>query len=370
VLGERQISNKELSIVLEAPRKVSHKYFDIPSIGSEEMLLEVEAVSICGSDAERYVGVRFGGPLASPLPIIMGHELVGRVGEIGQEASKFYGVKQSDRVIVEPYILCGRCRYCLTGYYQLCVRMRCYGINISCNEPPHLWGAYGQYMYVASNSRVHKIASNVPKEEACLASTIGNGIRWIGTKGDVQSGDTVLVVGPGPQGLATVAVADHIGADKIILAGTSVDKSRLQLSREFGADYTVNVDEENLVDRVKDITSGEMVDVAVFTTGSTRAMSEATRLVKPLGTCVIPGLTGGKTVPMITDEIVTKELRIVGGLGQSWNVEAAISLLEKQKYPVKKMATHILPLEEADRGLKLAANEIEGEEPIKVVLTP
>ena len=359
-----------MSVVLESPRKVKPQQFDIPKIRQEDMLLEIEAVSVCGSDAERYVGVKFGGPLATPFPIIMGHELVGRVHQIGKEASENYGLKLGDRVVVEPYIPCGRCRYCLTGSYPLCVRNRCYGVNISCREPPHLWGAYGQYMYVAPNSRVHKISSRVPKEEACLASVIGNGFRWVCTKGNVQAGDTVLIVGPGSQGLATVMVADHVGAGKIIIAGTSADKKRLQLSQEFGSDYTINVDEKNLIESVAGITSGEMSDVAIFTTGAVKAISEAPRLVKALGTVVIPGLTGGKTVPIVTDEIVTKELKIVGGLGQAWNVEAAVKLLEEQKYPVRKMATHTLPLEDADKGLRLAANEIEGEDPIKVVLTP
>jgi threonine dehydrogenase-like Zn-dependent dehydrogenase len=369
-LEESKTSSRELSVVLEAPRKIVLQHFELPSIGQEEMLLKIEAVSICGSDAERYIGTKFGGPLVTPFPIIMGHELVGKVHQVGRDASEYYRVKTGDRVVVEPYIPCGRCRYCLTGNYPLCTKNRCYGVNISCKEPPHLWGAYGEYMYVAPNSRVHKISTDVPKEEACLASVIGNGLRWVSTKGNVQPGDTVVVVGPGSQGLATVMVADHAGAGKIILAGTSVDKRRLQLGLEFGADHTVNVDEKNLIETVAEITSGEMSDVVIFTTGSVKAISEATKLVRPLGTCVIPGLTGGKTVPIPTDEIVTKELRIVGGLGQAWNVEAAVKLLEEQKYPVKKMATHVLPLEEADKGLRLAANEIEGEEPIKVVLTP
>jgi threonine dehydrogenase-like Zn-dependent dehydrogenase len=362
--------SKELSIVLENPRRVKPEYFDLPSIGSKDMLLKIEAVSICGSDAERYIGVKFGGPLATPFPIIMGHELVGQVHEVGQDAADYYKLNIGERVVVEPYIPCGKCRYCLTGHYPLCTGNRCYGVNISCKDPPHLWGAYGQYMYVAPHSRVHKVSPKVPVEEACLSSVIGNGVRWVSTKGKVQPGETVVVIGPGSQGLATVMVADHIGAGQIILAGTSIDKARLELGEEFGADYTVNVEERNLEDSVSDLTSGEMADVVILTTGAVKAIANSTKLIKSLGTIVLPGLTGGKTVPIPTDEIVTKELEILGGLGQAWNVEAAISLLEKQKYPVKKMATHILPLEEAERGLKLAANEIEGEAPIKVVLTP
>ncbi len=362
--------SKESSIVLEAPRKVKSQHFDLPSIGSQEMLLKIEAVSICGSDAERYIGVKFTGPLATPFPIIMGHELVGQVHEVGQEASEYYKVKVGERVVVEPYIPCSKCKYCLTGHYPLCINNRCYGLNISCKEPPHLWGAYGQYMYVAPHSRVHKISPKVPAVEACLSSVIGNGVRWASTKGNIKPGETVLIIGPGSQGLATVMVADNVGAGQIILAGTSVDKDRLELGREFGANYTVNVDEVNLQDSVSDFTSGDMADVVILTTGAVKAIANSTKLVKSLGTIVLPGLTGGKTAPIPTDDIVTKELKILGGLGQAWNVEAAIKLLEKQKYPVNKMATHILPLEEAERGLKLAANEIEGEAPIKVVLTP
>lgn len=304
-----------------------------------------------------------------PLPLIMGHELVGRVEEIGEKAPSEYRVKIGDRVVVEPYIPCGRCRYCLRGYYQLCENRRAYGA-ISCKEPPYLWGAYGEYMYVAPGSRVRKISEDVPLEAAVMANVIGNGVRWVCEKGKVGIGDTVIILGPGAQGLASTIVAKYRGAGIIILAGLARDKRRLELGREFGADHVINVEEEDPIDRVREITNCRMADVVIACVGSPSAIKLGLDLLRPLGTYVIIGNTGGKEVPFITDKIVWKELTIVGGLGQALNVEAAIKLIETRKYPIEKMITHKFSLREIDKALKVAGFHIMGELPIKVMVKP
>lgn len=361
---------KEQSAVLEKPRKISIEEFPIPSVKKEGLLLRVEAVGICGSDVERYIGTKFGGTFKTPFPIIMGHEVVGNIVDANKKHLKKYGIEIGERVVIEPYILCCECNYCLTGYYQLCKNMRCYGINISCKKPPHLWGAYGQYMYVAPNSRIHKISNNVSKEAACLSSIIGNGVRWVCTKGKVQSGDSVVIIGPGTQGLASVLVADHVGASEICLIGTSKDRKRLEIGKSLGATECFTVEDDDIIKRVKETTANEFADVAICCVGSPKAIGMALDLVKPLGTIVLVGLTGNKRTNLLTDKIVTNEIQIFGGLGQSWNVEAAIKLLESNKYPIRKMVTHSFTLKEAEKALKISAYEVAGEEPIKSIIVP
>ena len=361
---------KEQSAVLEKPRKISIKEFPIPSVKKEGLLLRVEAVGVCGSDVERYIGTKFGGTFKTPFPIIMGHEVVGNIADANTKKLKKSYLEIGDRVVVEPNILCCECNYCLTGYYQLCKNMRCYGINISCNEPPHLWGAYGQYMYVAPNSRIHRISKDVPKEAACLSSIIGNGIRWVCTKGKVQPGDSVIIIGPGTQGLASVLVSDHVGASKICLIGTPKDRKRLEIGRTLGATDCIVFEEEDVVDRVREITDNKFADVVICCVGSPKAIRMGFDLVKPLGTFVLVGLTGNEKSGLFTDKIVTNELKVLGGLGQSWNVEAAIKLLESNKYPIKKMVTHSFPLNDSEKALKTSAYEVAGEEPIKSIIVP
>lgn len=361
---------KEQSAVLEKPRKISIKEFPIPSVKKEGLLLRVEAVGVCGSDVERYVGTKFGGTFKTPFPIIMGHEVVGRIADANKKNLQKLKLKIGDRVVIEPYILCCECNYCLTGYYQLCRNMKCYGINISCKEIPYLWGAYGQYMYVAPNSRIHKISNDVPREAACLSSIIGNGIRWVCTKGKVQPNYSVVVIGPGTQGLAAILAANHVGASNIALIGTTKDKKRLEIGKTFGAKYCILIEENNVIGKISEITEGEFADVVICCVGSPNAIKMSLNLVKPLGKIVFVGLTGNKKTDLLTDKIVTNELQIFGGLGQSWNVEAAVKLIESRKYPIEKMATHTFPLENTDEALKTSAYEVPGEEPIKSIIVP
>ncbi|MCW4033270.1 MAG: zinc-binding dehydrogenase [Candidatus Bathyarchaeota archaeon] len=362
--------SKEISAVLESQRKVSIQEFEIPNVEKEGLLLKVESVGICGSDVERYIGTEFEGTFKTPFPIIMGHEVVGYISDGNQDQLKKNNIEIGDRVTIEPYILCGECDYCLTGNYQLCKNMRAYGVNISCKEPPYLWGAYGEYMYVAPNSRIHRISKNAPKEAACLSSIIGNGIRWSSTKGNVKLGDSIVVIGPGTQGLAAVLVADYIGAGEIIIIGTSKDKSRLNIAKDFGADHSIIIEEENAVERVKELTDGKLADVVICCVGVPAAIDMGLDLVKPLGTFVLVGLTGENKTTLSTDRIVMNELKIFGGLGQSYNVEAAVKLIESCKYPIEKMVTHTFSLNEAEKALITSAYEIPGEEPIKAVIIP
>ena len=190
------------------------------------------------------------------------------------------------------------------------------------------------------------------------------------TKGKVQPGDSVIIIGPGTQGLASVLVADHIGAGKICLIGTSKDRKRLELGKSLGATECFVVEDEDIIKRVKEITDNEFADVVICCVGSPKAIRMALDLVKPLGTIVLVGLTGNKKSNLLTDKIVTNEIQVFGGLGQSWNVEAAIKLLESNKYPIKKMVTHSFTLKETEKALRTSAYEIAGQEPIKSIIVP
>src|SRR5581483_7752802 len=109
--------------------------------------------------------------------------------------------------------------------------------------PPYLWGAYGQYLFGARGSRVHKIAKGVPDEAAVLASVLGNGVRWIRTKAQVKFGESVVVLGAGAQGLATVIAAKEAGAAHIIVIGREANPLKWKLAREFGATALMDLDQ-------------------------------------------------------------------------------------------------------------------------------
>jgi threonine dehydrogenase-like Zn-dependent dehydrogenase len=340
--------NREVSAVLEAPEKMRLTEFPVPEIRTDEMLLRVERVSVCGSDPKYYLGKHE----IQVYPKILGHEVVGYVEKAGETAAKIYNVKEGERVTVEPFILCGNCRYCLTGYYQLCKRRRCYGVNLSCSEPPYLWGAYGQYMYVSPGSRVHKIAPGVSPEAACLSSVIGNGIRWVQTKAEVKPGESVVIVGPGAQGLSTVIAAVESGADPIIVLGLSKDSQKLELANQFGAHHILNLEDTDPVSFVRDVTTGEMADVVIECAGSISAIQLGLDLVKPLGRYVLTGKSGWQAIPLITDKIVSNEIRLLGGYGQSWNVEQAVRVINSGRYGIERMITHVFALNKAEEAIR------------------
>lgn len=335
-------------MVLEEPRKLVLKEFPIPEVGPEEFLLKVDMVGICGGDPIEYEGRN----RKTQYPLILGHEVVGRIAEIGSEAEKRYGVRAGDRVTVEPYIVCGKCYYCLNGLYQFCTDSKVYGVNVTCDTPPYLWGAYGEFMYGAPGSRVHKIEPGVPDEAACMSSVIGNGVRWVRTLGQVKFGESVVIIGPGAQGLATVIAAKEAGAGPIIIAGKTRNSVKWELAREFGADYVVDFATQDGKEAIREITGGQMADVVVETTGAGPMMEMAVELARPAGRVVLVGTNGFTANPLTTDLIVFKELRVIGGLGQSWDTEHAVRIINARKCSIEKLITQVYPLEKADEAMR------------------
>jgi len=339
--------------------------FDRPQIGPDEFLLKVDLVSICGGDPIEYEG----GNVKAHYPMILGHEVVGTIAAIGDRAVETYGVEEGDRVNVEPYILCGKCSYCLTGYYQLCRNSRVYGVNISSSEPPHLWGAYGEYMFGAPGSKVHKIAHDVPDEAAVLASVLGNGVRWVRTKGEVKSGQSVAILGVGAQGLATVIAANEANANPIIVIGREKMRHKWELAREYGAHHLVDLEQENKpANAVSELTNGTLADVVIECTGAAPMMELALDVVRPAGRYVMIGTCGLEKTPLTTDKIVFKELTVLGGLGQAWDTELAVRIINSRRYALEKMVTDVFPLDQADDAIRYFMNNPE--KALRVAIKP
>ncbi len=354
---------KTKSWVVEAPERMVLKEFDIPTVDEDGLLMRVSMVSICGSDPKYYFG------LHNPeyLPMIMGHEVVGIVEEIGEAAKKTYGVDVGDRITIEPYINCGECDYCKAGYYQLCRNSAIYGCKKSCNDEKHLWGGYGRYMYIGKGSHVYKVEDHISDEAAVFSSVIGNGYRMIKTKGEVTPDDTVVIWGPGALGLSAVIAAKELNAKKIIVAGLSKDKIRLELAREFGATDTIMSDKEDALKKIYGLTNGDMADVAVECTGAPGLYNNVIDSAKSTGCVVLLGLNGRDNNPICTDKIIQRELTVKGCVGQPGNCEDAMATLNKGIYPIEKMATHRFPVDKADEAFQFAL-KTDNPELIRVVM--
>ncbi len=367
-------TGKEVSAVMEkrgVPR-IDIREFDIPEIGDDDGLLRVTMVGICASDAKNF----FGAPTRpeSVYPLIMGHEITGVIERVGRHAALRWGVKVGERVIVVASSGCGHCLRCLRGSPQYCREPEAvgYGYKTSCRIPPYLWGGYGQYLYLHSRATVLPFYSSIPDETAVLVgAALGNAVHWVQQAGQVSLGDAVVIEGPGPQGLCAAAVARECGASPIIVTGLSKDKNKLEMAKEFGADCTIDIEREEVISRVRDITGGNMADVVIDVSGSPSGVPLSIDLVRPLGTVVHGSLTGGKKAEMVTDKLSLNEIRFQGVF--SHNAKSALTALrlaETRKYPLEKLVSHKLPLVEAEKGLAIAYGKVEGETPFRVVLLP
>lgn len=358
-------------MVLEKPGGMVLKEFPLPAIGPEEGLLKVEMVGVCGSDVGMYKGKATRAP--RPYPIIMGHEIFGTIVEVGEEASQRWNLKEGDRAIVEYAFGCGECFYCKKGEYIHCETMFTYGSMISCKDPPHLWGAYSEYLYLPPRAMVHRVRQDLlPEVGVLICAVLGNGIRWLQTLGGLCPGDTVVIQGPGQQGLAGVIAAKETGAEKVIVTGITKDRVRFELAKTFGADETIDVERDDPVQKVREITKGRMADLVMDVTGNPKGAITAIDLVKKKGTVILPGLYGmDREIPLVLDKIVYKEVRVQGAFSHDFrSVLPAIRLAESGRYPLEKMVTHRFALEEAEKAVRVAGGEIEGEDSIKVVIIP
>jgi threonine dehydrogenase-like Zn-dependent dehydrogenase len=224
---------------------------------------------------------------------------------------------------------------------------------------------------------VHPVSKDLPAEIAVMYNPLGAGVRWALEYGGVHLGSSVLVLGAGQRGLAAILASRYVGAGTIIATGLSSDASKLALAKEFGADHTINVSEEDTVARVRELTGGEGVDVVLdLTPGVTSPILDAVEAVRWGGTIVLAGLKGRtddgpRTTAIPTDMLINKALTVRGAFSVDANgYENAIKLIESGQFPLHKMQTHKFGLDDVEHAIKLLAGEVPGEEGIHVAIMP
>ena len=356
-----------LAMVQTAPRKLEPMDLPLPEIDDDSGIVRIEACGICGSDYEQFEGV-----LRTPMPVVPGHEPLGVVAAIGDRAARRWGIDVGDRIAVETMLACHHCGTCLDGSYHLCSSRRIYSY-IPISEEPGLWGSYAQYMYLDPNAVVHKVDPTLAPQTAVMFNPLGAGFRWAVEMPGTGPGDTVVIQGPGQRGLASVLACREAGAAKIIVTGLEADAAKLALARHFGADATIDVENEDPVQRVRELTDGRGADVVVDVSSyATEPVVQAVDIARMGGTVVLAGVKGFKPIPgFVSDKVVMKEVTIKGAIGVTSSGYAnAIRLLESRRYDVEKMHTHDFDLREAELAIRTLAREIEGEESIHSCLIP
>ena len=361
------VKGTSLAMVQTAPRTLEAQSLPIPEIDADSALMRVEACGICGSDYEQYEGV-----IRAPIPAVPGHEPLGVVEAIGDRAARRWGVDVGDRIAVETMLSCRFCPSCLGGQYHLCDDRRIYSY-IPLSDEPGLWGAYSEYMFVHGNSIVHKMDKSLPAEIAVMFNPLGAGYRWAVEVPGTGPGDTVVILGPGQRALASVLACRDAGAGTIIVTGLAVDAEKLRIAKAFGADYTIDVENEDAKQRIREITNGKGADIVVDVTSyAVEPVAESLSYVRSGGTIVLAGMKGYKNIPgFVSDKIMMKEITIKGVIGvTSTGYDKAIKLIEARSAPLEMMHTHNFDLRDAERAIQVLAREIPNEESIHSCLIP
>jgi threonine dehydrogenase-like Zn-dependent dehydrogenase len=352
---------KVIASVKTGPAKLEIREFPMPEIDEESALLKMEVAGICGTDVKMFKQPLAGGP------VIMGHENIGIIAKAGRKFLERKGVAEGDRVFVEHYVPCFKCEWCHQGEYRHCEATdwrfnpdgRRYGYTTSDNTY-HLWGGFAQYIYLPWNAVVHKVPANVSAELAGIVTPLSNGIEWALFDSHVGYASAVLIQGPGQQGLSQVVACKQAGADLIIVTGTSKDAKRMEIAKVLGADHVIDVQKEDPLARIMEITAGAGVDVALDCTaaaGTAAVLLGVEALKRKGGTLLVQGeMTDFPNFPL--GKLTVKYITIKSARGHSYKAcELALRQLASHRFPLELVTTHTFGLAEAEYAIKSVANE-------------
>jgi threonine dehydrogenase-like Zn-dependent dehydrogenase len=195
-----------------------------------------------------------------------------------------------------------------------------------------------------------------------LYQPLGGGIRWTSHVPKTKKGDTVLILGPGPRGLAGVIAAREAGAGLIIVSGIAADATRLAMAKALGADVTIDADVQDVIEVVTEATSGAMADVAVDMSAlATKPVTDAVRSVREGGTVVLAGTKNRRAIPdFVSDELIHRQITMIGVRAVDYRAYAeAIEIIASGKYPLEQMRSHTFSLDDAERAIRVLGREVD-----------
>lgn len=322
--------------VMQKPYQISIEEIPVPEISSDEVLVKVMAVGICGSDLHYFEHGRIG-PYVVEKPIILGHECSGIVAALGKAVTEF---KVGDRVAVEPGVTCGRCDACKKGRYNLCS-------DVHFLATPPYDGAFVQYIKMRKDF-LFPIPDHLTFEEAALNEPFSVGIHAAKRAG-MQPGSTLAIMGVGPVGLMAIVAGKAFGARKIIVA--DLEPIRLDAAVKLGATHTINVREEDPVKKIKALTGGLGVDVVFETAGNPKALQNGLAVLRRGGKLSIIGLPPQDEIALNVPFIADNEIDIYGVFRYANTYPQGITFLSSGVADVNAMITNRYNLEDTQEAM-------------------
>lgn len=329
------------SVVIHAAKDL--RVEDRPAItpGSGQVLVRVERGGICGSDLHYYNHGGFGA-VRIREPMILGHEVAGRVAALGEGVE---GLAVGDLVAVSPSRPCGHCRYCQEGRQNHCLNMRFYG---SAMPFPHIQGAFSEELVADASQCV--VANGLSAGEAAMAEPLSVCLHGVRQAGEIL-GKKILVTGSGPIGVLCVLAARRAGAAEIVV--TDITDQTLEHAKRAGADRTVNTATAPEALAAYSQNKGYF-DIHLECSGAPPAAVSGIAALRPKGVLVQLGMGGDMMLPV--QQITVKELALKGSFRFHEEFETAVRLMQGGLIDVKPLITHTMPLDEASAAFVLASD--------------
>lgn len=328
--------------VLVRPSEIVVEERPVPEPGAREVLVEISAVGVCGSDVHYYEHGRIGSHIVR-APLVLGHESAGRVVAVGAEVSRH---AVGDRVTLEPGVPCGRCRECRSGRYNLCP-------DVVFFATPPVDGAFANYVAIHEDF-AFALPDSLSDEAGALMEPLSVGI-WACRKGSVSAGDRVLVTGAGPIGLLAMQVALAFGATQVEIS--DVSEPRLELARRTGATRALRAG----------VDSPREADVLIECSGNNAALVAGVGALRPAGIAVVVGMGPGESAEIPLSLIQTREIWLTGTFRYANTYPTAIALAASGRVDLEAIVTGHYPLDETEAALRAG---LEDPANVKAVVHP
>ncbi len=335
---------------------------DEPKILKDSVKIKVKWCGICGSDLHEYLGGPIFIPVGQPhplsgnkAPVVLGHEFSGEVVEVGEGVTKF---KSGDRVLVEPIVACGKCPACLEGKYNLCSSLGFHGL---CGSG----GGLAEYT-VFPEEFIHKIPDDMSYEQAALVEPMAVALHSI-RMANFKAGDTALVLGSGPIGLATIECLKSAGARLVIVLQRK--SIRQEYAKKAGADVVLDPNEVDIVEEVKKLTDGVGVDASFETTGAKIGFDIGVNSLKYAGTMVITSIWENE-ISFNPNLLVFTEKNIVGTIAYRHEFPSTIALMSDGRIKAEGYITKRILLDDIVKEGFGALTGPEKKKHVKILVTP